>query len=632
MQVFRKNMQNGFTFRSRARPGSKASTRAVTCVAGHYYRADSFQIPVASAMPDKDVRYRSVIETTPDMVVIMDARGIIIAANRAVKRILGYEPANLIGQPLSRLMPEAYRARHVEGLARYLATGKRNLDWSSIQLPALDSNDCEIPVDISFGEFEENGQRFFTGILRDARAARKAADILEFLARAGPALAGSVLDYEETLQALTRLAVPYLADWCAVDIRGENGEIRRLAVSHADPAKVELASELDRRYPTTPDTPMGVPAVLRTGKSEFMEDLPSSLLENLARDDDHLSLIRQFGLRSYAIVPLEAHGRIYGALSLVQAESHRRFEASDIPLLEDLGRRAGMAVHNASVYRDATKANQRLEEQAVELEQQSEEAQALTEELEAQTRELTAALRDLEQQTLEAETANKAKSEFLATMSHELRTPLNAIGGYVELLLLGIRGPLTPEQTADLERIKAGARHLLGLINDLLNYAKLDAGKVDYRIQRLSIEAAISETEGMILLQLESNGLRYVREDCGENTTVIADPEKLRQILLNLLSNASRFTLEGGTVTVSCESQPGTVSVKVRDTGVGIPAEMIDQIFEPFVQVDRGLNRPGQGAGLGLAISRSLARGMGGDISVESQPGTGSIFSLRLPS
>ena len=576
-------------------------------------------------------RYRSVIETSPDGVIVMDAGGTIVTANPALMRILGYEPEELIGQPLTVIMPERYRQGHRDGLQHYLATGTRKLDWRSIQLSGLDKQGCEIPLSIAFGEFEENGERLFTGILRDRSAEKKTADLLEFLARIGPALNSTQLHYDQTLAALAELAVPYLADWCAVDVLSDEGEIDRLAVAHSDPAKVSLATELQTRYPANRDADVGPPMVLRTGRSQLVEEIPESFLEALARDGEHLEIIKSLGLRSYAVVPLTAFGRVYGALTLVQAESKRRFVAADLPLLEDLGRRAGLAVHNAILFRDSLSANEKLEEQAMEMEQQSEEAQALTEELEAQTQELMTTARDLEKKSSEAELANKAKSEFLANMSHELRTPLNAIGGYVELLQMGLRGPVTDEQTTDLERIKASSNHLLGLINDILNYAKVDAGRIDYRLESIPVREVVAEAEGMVAPQMQQRGMTYETDLCGADVDIVADRDKLRQILLNLLSNALKFTPDGGTIRVYCELGTEEVRIYVSDTGGGIPEDRVEDIFEPFIQVDRGLNRLGHGVGLGLAISRSLAHGMNGDITVKSAVGVGSTFCVLLP-
>jgi signal transduction histidine kinase len=230
-----------------------------------------------------------------------------------------------------------------------------------------------------------------------------------------------------------------------------------------------------------------------------------------------------------------------------------------------------------------------------------------------------------------ADEANRAKTEFLAVMSHELRTPLNAIAGYAELLEIGVHGELSPPQREAIERIQRSQRHLLGLINDVLNFARIDAGHVELEIRPVGVQQAIEALEALVAPLLEKKELHYELRVNDPSLLVSADPEKLRQILLNLLSNATKFTEPGGRITVSCSTKPTSVSIAVKDTGAGIPADKLDRIFEPFVQLDSGRTRTHEGTGLGLSISRDLARLMGGDLNVESTFGTGSTFTLTLP-
>jgi PAS domain S-box-containing protein len=232
----------------------------------------------------------------------------------------------------------------------------------------------------------------------------------------------------------------------------------------------------------------------------------------------------------------------------------------------------------------------------------------------------------------DAEQANAAKAQFLATMSHELRTPLNAIGGYVQLMELGLRGAVTEAQLADLARIKRSGQHLLSLINDILNYARLEAGHVDWHVEDVPLADVLAEVEPMLAPQFDAKGVAYEPDWRGVDVTVRADREKVRQVLLNVLTNAVKFTDAGGRVSLSCAADRTSACVRVRDTGRGIPADQLGRVFDPFVQVDRHLTHASQqGVGLGLAISRDLARAMGGELSAESEVGAGSTFTLTLP-
>ena len=313
------------------------------------------------------------------------------------------------------------------------------------------------------------------------------------------------------------------------------------------------------------------------------------------------------------------------------------------PILDD----GGNVVGASKIARDITEANRlrraerelneqlqeqavELEQQAAELEQQIDEAQSLQSELEQTNEELQRALDASRAARAEAERANRAKSQFLATMSHELRTPLNAIAGYVDILELGLHGALGDEQRADLTRIRLNQRILLRLIEDLLDMAKLESGRLEYRISDVPVDEVLLSLEASISPTLRKNGVAYRFEECGPSVTVRADRDKLEQIMLNLLSNAAKFT-ERGRVDVRCEVDTGSVRVQVSDTGRGIAPHMLETVFEPFVQEEQELTRTAEGTGLGLTISRQLARGMGGDVTVRSELGKGSTFTLCLP-
>jgi signal transduction histidine kinase len=283
------------------------------------------------------------------------------------------------------------------------------------------------------------------------------------------------------------------------------------------------------------------------------------------------------------VIPLRTRDQILGVLTLGRVNAEQPYTAVDLRLAEDLGRRASVAIDTARLY---------------------EAAQA----------------------------ANQAKATFLAAISHDLRQPLNASLGFLDIALMGIRGDVGPELRQDLERVRRNQQHLLALINDVLSFARVEAGQLLVRREVVPLREIFEALPALVSPQADARGVALTIPSCPPTLNVLADYERVVQVFTNLLTNAIKATPAGGSVVVECEVGGDVILGRVRDSGVGIPAEMRERIFEPFVQVSRSLSRPEEGIGLGLSISRNLVRAMGGELTVESTVGRGSVFTVRLPS
>jgi signal transduction histidine kinase/ActR/RegA family two-component response regulator len=369
---------------------------------------------------------------------------------------------------------------------------------------------------------------------------------------------------------------------------GENGEIIRLAVAHADPAKVEWAHELQKRYPVDMDAPQGVPNVLRTGAAELYANITDEMIAAAARDEEHLRIMRELSFTSAMIVPLSVHGKTLGAITFVSTASGRHYGPSDLAFAEDLARRSAVAIDNARLFSEAQDARRSAEE------------------------------------------ASRLKDEFLATVSHELRTPLTAMLGWAYLLRAGH----LDEQSARsaLETIERNARSQSQLIDDLLDVSRIITGKLRLDVRQIDPATFIEAAIEALRPAAEAKGVRLQKVmDTGVNS-IAGDPARLQQVVWNLLSNAIKFTPKGGRVQVRLERINSHVEVTVSDTGSGINSKFLPHVFDRFRQADQSTTREHGGLGLGLAIVRHLVELHGGTVRAESHgEGNGATFTVTLP-
>ena len=413
-------------------------------------------------------------------------------------------------------------------------------------------------------------------ILADLRRTESAQ---RFLSEASKRLAES-LDYETTLAHVARLAVPTIADWCVVDLV-DGASIRRVSAAHSDPAKQQLALELEKRYPLDANAATGVPSVVRTGVSEWAPEIADGQLAAFARGAEHLRMLRELGLKSYIVVPIRLKGTAVGTITLVTAESGRRYSEADLHVGEDLGRRVGAAIENARLY---------------------------------------AAAQD----------AITVRERVLAVVSHDLRNQLGVVAMAAELVArrappsTGAQELQKPVET--IRRTTGAMQHLLG---DLLDMASIEAGRLSVEQQSLEITPILEEACETHEAIARAKGLGLRAEFDVDGVTVLADRKRILQVLGNLLGNAIKFS-ESGSVTLSASARDTEVVIAVTDTGPGVPPSERDAIFEPYRTIQREREGP-RGSGLGLHIAKGIVTRHDGHMWVDSEVGRGSTFFFTLP-
>jgi signal transduction histidine kinase len=420
------------------------------------------------------------------------------------------------------------------------------------------------------------------GVCLDITRRKRVESDLRFLAQASAELAG-LTDYQTTLDKIAHLAVPVFADWCMVDIVSDDGVLDRVAVAHADPAKEHLARELHVRFPPDPTriTGAGPMNVLRTGKPERIREIQTEQLHRAVPQSDYLALLRTLGLHSYIGVPLTVRGKTLGVITFVTGESQRRYRSDDLALAQDLARRAAVAIENATLLR---------------------------------------ALQD----------SDRAKDVFLATLAHELRNPLAPVWNGLSIIA---RAPQDAERVVQVAgMIERQVGQLARLVDDLLDVSRITTGKIELKKERADLVAILHSAIETSRPHVEAARHRLALHVPEQPAVVEADPVRLAQVFSNLLNNACKFTPAGGNIDVIVQAETESFVVRVRDSGEGIPAEMLGKVFGLFTQVTHPSERRQNGLGIGLSLVDGLVRLHGGSVEAHSAGvNRGSEFIVRLP-
>jgi PAS domain S-box-containing protein len=412
-------------------------------------------------------------------------------------------------------------------------------------------------------------------LYEEQRRSREQAD---FMVEIGSALASS-LDYHQTMRTLVGLAVPRIADWCAVDMLGASGALERLAVEHANPQRIDLVRAVHERY-GDPESPYDEETVIRTGRPVILPHVSDAMIAAAARGDEELlHKLRGLGIVSYMCVPLSVQDRSVGAITFVS--TGRRFGEADLRFAEQIALRAGLAVENALAYADARE-------------------------------------------------ASRLKDEFLATLSHELRTPLNTLLGYARMLQSGVIPP--DRQTRAVDIVERNATSLSQIVADVLDVSRIISGKLRFDLQPVDVGPVIREAMETVRPAADAKHIRIVLTLESLENTVGGDPARLQQVLWNLLSNAVKFTQAGGRIDIRVRHGDTTIDVEVADTGIGIAPDFLPYVFDRFRQADSRFSREHGGLGLGLAIARHIVEMHGGRIDAMSEgTGRGATFRVSLP-
>jgi len=578
-------------------------------------------------------RLAAIVDSSDDAIIGHTLEGIITSWNRGAERLYGYSPAEVIGQPLTVLVPPDLSDDLPHLLERL--QGGESIDHYETQRLHKDGTRLDVSLTISPIRDSTGWIIGASKIARDITARKQAEVARHFLAEASTLLASS-LDPMTQLEQLAHLIVPILADWCCVDILHDDGQIHRLAVVHADPAKAALAEQLRQQYAIlTLDAPHTLVQVLRTGQSWFDPAVSATRLRAEARDAAHWELEQALGFQSEIVVPLLARGRVLGTITCVRDDGGRRYSTAELALAEELARRAALTFDNARLYQEARAAQEALQQAHAVLEQRVAERTAALEHEMTERQQAEAQLRQ-QQAILFQHEKLAAMGTMLASVAHELNNPLAVIMMEADLLHEEGQSPAPTQsrqrqddlQVEPVKAITQAAERCMRIVRNFLTLARQHPPER----QNVALNTVVEGTMELLVYGLQVDTVTVDWQLAPALPLLWADPHQLHQVIVNLVTNAHHALRDGPlprrlTLTTRYDPRETGVVLEVADTGPGIPLALQARLFEPFFTT----KPPGVGTGLGLPLCRGIIEAHGGSISVESQPGQGTVFRVVLP-
>ena len=540
--------------------------------------------PTEAVLRESQARLTGIIDSAMDAIITVDAAQRITLFNRAAERMFGCAGVLVLGQPLDHLIPKRYRAAHRAHIQAFGKTGitPRAMGGPLQPLVARRADGTEFPIEATISQVEIDGQKLYTAIIRDITERKRMEEQHQFLGEATTRLASS-LDYMAKVRGLTRLLIPYLADYCLFYDMESSGQYHQIAVAHRNPAKEPLLRELAEHYHVDPSNPHSIVArVLQTQTAMMVPEASEAQVYTITQDPWLLATHQALRTTSYLLVPVLARDQVQGVLFLAMAESQRRYQVADLTLAEELGRRAAVALDNARLYQ-------------------------------------------------QAQEAVRVRDNFLSVAWHELKTPLTSLLGNAQLLQRRTaQAGRFPERDQRVIRVITDqAQRLNRLITALLDLSWVERGQLS--LEQAPVDVAALARRGVDDIQLAHAQHPIVYQGPESPLMVIGDAVRLEQVVQNLISNAIKYSPQGGPITVVVIRRSDNVYISVSDRGIGIPAEDLPNLFGRFYRARNVEAQHISGMGIGLFVVKQIVTLHGGTVEVTSTEGEGSTFTISLP-